>query len=124
MDGVNLFNKTNNTMLHIRQQQDDLNGKFDSLDTKLNYYNNDINQIKYCIYDILCPLVKEISNQIHLKAGSLNKQTISPLCNKLLEFISKNSLLNNVDDIFSDKKSAQERTIFNSDSHQTTIYGP
>jgi hypothetical protein len=124
-DIVNMFEKINNTMLHIKQQQDELNGKFDTLERKLNYHNNDIKQINYCIYDILCPLVKEISNQIHLKAKGVNKQTISPLYNKLVDFISKNTISNNnnnINDLSGDKSSAQERSTSNCESYQSTIY--
>ncbi|CAF1460946.1 unnamed protein product [Rotaria sordida] len=123
MDIVDMFEKINNTMLYIKQQQDDLNEKFDTIAMKLNTRNNDIGRIKYCIYEIICLLVKEISNQIHLKARGSNKQTIPSLYNKLVDFISKNIVSNNnIDDGPSDKTSAHERTTSNRDLYQTTTY--
>ncbi|CAF1457482.1 unnamed protein product [Rotaria sp. Silwood1] len=82
-------------MLYIQQQQDDLNEKFDTIAMKLNTHNNDIGRIKYCIYEIICLLVKEISNQIHLKAR---------------------------DDGPDGNTSAHERTTSNHDLYQTTTY--
>ena len=131
IDIVNMFEKINNTMLQIKQQQDELNGKFDVFEMKLNHHNNDIKQINYCIHDILCPLVKEISNQIHLKAKGVNKQTRSPLYNKLVDFISKNTIFNNnnnsnnnnnINDLTSDQSTAQDRSTSNYISYQSTIY--
>ncbi|CAF4624446.1 unnamed protein product, partial [Rotaria sp. Silwood2] len=53
MDIVDMFEKINNTMLYIKQQQDDLNEKFNTIVMKLNTHNNDIGRIKYCIYEII-----------------------------------------------------------------------
>lgn len=57
IDIANALNKMNNTMSHIKQQQDDLNKRFNLFDMNLIYHINDIDQIKICINDILCPLL-------------------------------------------------------------------
>jgi hypothetical protein len=88
---------------------------------KLNHFNNEFSNIKGCINDILCPLLKEITSQIYLKAKGLNKQTISPLYNKLTNFILKNSLPSNFDNlVVGEKTNTQERSTFNSDPNLTT----
>lgn len=61
---INILEKINNTMLCIKDQQDKLNSKFNSFERKLNCYVNDVNQLKSCINDIICPLIKEISSQL------------------------------------------------------------
>ncbi|CAF5050702.1 unnamed protein product, partial [Rotaria sp. Silwood1] len=95
MDIVDMFEKINDTMLYIKQQQDDINEKFDAIAMKLNTHNNNIGRIKYCIYEIINLLVKEISNQIQLKAR---------------------------DDGPGDKTSVHECTTSNRDLYQTTTY--
>ncbi|CAF2065349.1 unnamed protein product [Rotaria magnacalcarata] len=119
IDMNNTLNKIHDTMLHIKQQQDELNERFNTFDMKLNHYNNEISSIKCCINEILCPLLKEISSQIYLKAKGLNKQTISPLYNKLTDFILKNSSPTNVENVSGEKPKSHERSISNSDPNQT-----
>jgi hypothetical protein len=118
----NALNQINSTMLLIKQQQqDDLNKKFNLLEVNLNSYCNDMSHIKYCINDILCPLLKEISNQVYLKAKGVNKQTISPLHNKLADYISKNNVLSGVDNLSRSRANAQDRLVSNNDpEHMAT----
>jgi hypothetical protein len=119
-DITNILNKIHVTMLHIKHQQDELNERFNIFDLKLNHYNNDISNIKCCINEILCPLLKEISSQIYLKAKGLHKQTISPLYNKLTDYILKNSSPTNVDSLSGEKTNTYECSISNSDPNLTT----
>ena len=123
-DIVNMFEKINNTMLHIKQQQDDLNGKFDALETKFNYHSNNIKQLNFCIYEIICPLVKEISNQLLSKVKGLHKHTLSLLHNKLIDFISTNPITNNnnIDNPPGDKTNAQVHSTSNYELYQSTSY--
>ncbi|CAF2838713.1 unnamed protein product [Rotaria sp. Silwood2] len=114
LDITNVLNQINNTMLVVKQQQDELNKKFSLFEVNLNSYSNEMNHIKFCINDILCPLLKEISNQVYLKAKGVNKQAISPLHNKLVNFISKNSNHTNVDNLSCIKAIVQDRAISNS----------
>jgi hypothetical protein len=109
----NALNQINNSMLLIKQQQDELNKKFSLFEVNLNSYNNEINYIKLCINDILCPLLKEITNQV-LKAKGVNKQTISPLYNKLVDIISKNSNNTSFVNSSSIRPNVQDRIISNS----------
>jgi hypothetical protein len=99
IDIINMFDTINDTMLQIKQKQVELQGKIESIDKKLENYQYDMSQVKTCIYDILCPLVKEISNQIQLKAKGVSKQSISPLYEKLTEFMSTNMITKNVDNL-------------------------
>ncbi|CAF0803814.1 unnamed protein product [Adineta steineri] len=122
-DIVNMFEKINNTMLLIKQQQDDLKNKFDSIDMKFKSYNNDIIQMKYCIYEILCPLVEKIANPIESKTRGSYKETIQPLYIKLVDFISKNTITNiSMDDASEDNTSAEERKTSNRNLYQTITH--
>ncbi|CAF4356502.1 unnamed protein product, partial [Rotaria magnacalcarata] len=107
---IKVLEKINSTMSLIKDQQDELNSKFDTLDTKLNRYNNDFNQIKICINEILCPLIKEISNQVLQKAKGLNKQTLAPLHDKLINFMSKSIVSSNEIDVADDTINAEWTT--------------
>ncbi|CAF4200463.1 unnamed protein product, partial [Adineta steineri] len=122
-DIVNMFEKINNTMLIIKQQQDDLKNKFDVIDMKFKSYNNDIIQMKYCIYEILCPLVEKIANPIESKTRGPYKETIQPLYIKLVDFISKNTTTNiSMDDASDDNISAEERKTSNRNLYQTITH--
>ncbi|CAF3210753.1 unnamed protein product [Rotaria sp. Silwood2] len=115
VDFIKMLEKINNTMLYIKDQQDELKSKFDAFDMKLNHYNQDINQMKFCINDILCPLIKEVSSQVIQKAKGLNKHILSPLYNKLVNFMSKTIPPSNVIDVPTEHTNTGECFTSNSD---------
>ena len=85
-----MLQKINSTMSHIKDKQDELRIKLDSCEKKLNIFIKDVNQLKLCMNDILCPLIKEISCQVIQKTRGMNKQTLSSLYDKLLSYMSTN----------------------------------
>ena len=87
---INMLQKINSTMSHIKDKQDELRIKLDSCEKKLNIFIKDVNQLKLCMNDILCPLIKEISCQVIQKTRGMNKQTLSSLYDKLLSYMSTN----------------------------------
>ncbi|CAF0770622.1 unnamed protein product [Adineta ricciae] len=120
---LNMFEKIENAMHGIKQKQVELNNKFDEINAKLNYHNDNINQLKYCIYDVLCPLVQEITIQTQSKATAANKKAIVPLYNKLTELISKNNnSSNNMDEYTTNEIGVNEYTKSNGELYQTTTH--
>ena len=91
IDIADILNKINNTMVAISQQQHALNDKFTALSAKLNIHSTEMNHINYVIDEILCPLIKEVSSQVSTQAKAQKKQKISPLYDKLAEYMYKKS---------------------------------
>ena len=50
---INMFPRIGNAVLGIRQQQIELNDKFDPINAKLNSQNENINQLRYGLYDAI-----------------------------------------------------------------------
>lgn len=117
MNTLHMFEKLNNTMLLLKEQQNELNEKLDIINATLKYHHNDFNQIKHCITEIICPLVMEISKQVQSKAKGADKQMISSLHNKLADFIMNNANPNNENssNVINDKPRTRDHTMTNID---------
>ena len=70
---VNVLEKINRTMSYIKNQQDKLKIKLDACEKKFDIFIRDVNQLKLCVNDILCPLIKEIPTQFIQKTKRVNE---------------------------------------------------
>ena len=95
LEVIVMFDKLNSSMQQIKEQQNELNKKFDTLNRTLDYHRKDVNQLNHCVYEIICPLIKVISMQVQSKAKIHDKHIISPLHNKLIDFIASMENPNN-----------------------------
>jgi hypothetical protein len=105
---ITMLDKISVTMLEIKRQQETLKSKVDSIDLKILKYQTELDQIKQCVYDILCPLVNEVTKLIQPRAKNANKQTLTPLYNKLTEFISTLDHTWNTEYVPGDKLNTQQ----------------
>ncbi|CAF0768580.1 unnamed protein product [Didymodactylos carnosus] len=80
-----MIEKINDTTMAIMQNQKDLHEQFMVLNEKMVNHVNLIN-------DIICPLIREISNIIYGQVKGQNTQKITPLYNKLVNYMGKSNI--------------------------------
>ena len=86
---TNALRSINETLIQIKNQQDIMNLRSESIDRLVHEYTEDMCQIKYCLYEIICPLICELSNDSQKKARGTTRGTLTPLCTRLNQFISE-----------------------------------
>lgn len=121
---INILAKISSTMMEIKQQQDALASKIDSIDSKAKAYHSELEQIKHCVYDILCPLITETAKQTHPKSKNAGKTALLPLQNKLVQFLSKITPLRDVDCALDNQPNIQEANVSINITNQPDNYEP
>ncbi|CAF2435620.1 unnamed protein product [Rotaria sp. Silwood2] len=78
-----------NNIQTILKQQADLSQLFNDTNTKINNQAMDILNINCILNDIVCPLLKDVTNIIYTQINTQQKQQINPIYNRLVSFLEQ-----------------------------------
>ena len=108
-DFTDTLRSINDTLLQIKHQQDTLNQRSESLEGQVHNYLEDMKQVKHCLYEIICPMVDELSNRTQKKARGAVKEALPPLCSRLKTFIEESIYPKNTTKSSNESTDARER---------------
>ena len=83
--------------------------------------SKNVNQLKHCMNEILCPLIKESSRQVIQKAKGSTKQALLFLYDKLLSYMSTNMVRLNTTDVTINHTNHDKSVTSNSDITRTQL---
>ncbi|CAF2758798.1 unnamed protein product [Rotaria sp. Silwood2] len=86
------FNSIEENIQTILKQQTDLGKQFNDINMKINNQAIEMLNINYILNDIVCPLLKDVTNIIYTQINAQQKHQINSAYNKLVSFLDQKGL--------------------------------
>ncbi|CAM4762661.1 unnamed protein product [Rotaria magnacalcarata] len=115
-----------NNIQTILKQQAEVNQLINDTNIKINNQATEILNINYILNDIVCPLLKDITNVIYTQITTQQKQQINPIYNRLVSFLEQKASnhtgfrLEQNTKVLQQQKHQQQMTITSNDINMTT----